>query len=113
MWANIFSCVLLTCGIWVVALNWACAAASHRLQRPLIRRDVCAVPVVAQIFVCAAATVSSYTASPLLPGWLFWLVAFADLALLQILCWPIVSLRREYASRSSDHARNASSTLVK
>ncbi len=113
MWANFFSCVLLALALWVVALNWACTAASYRLQQSRMQWGACVVPVVAQIFVGAAAVVASHAAAPLLPGWLFWLVAFADVALLQILYVPVFLLREELARKSRYSAEKLRSTPAK
>jgi len=113
MWANFFSCVLLALGLWVVALNWACTVASYRLQQSRMQWGACVVPVVAQIFVGVAAIFTSHSAAPLLPGWLFWFVAFADVALLQILYVPVFLLRKELVRKSHHPAGKLRSTVVK
>lgn len=113
MWANFFSCVLLAFGLWVVALNWACTVASYRLQQSRMQWGACVVPLVAQIFVGAAAIVASHNALPLLPGWLFWLVAFADVALLQILYVPVFLLRKELVRKTHYAAEKLRSTPAK
>lgn len=113
MWANFFSCVLLAFGLWVVALNWACTVASYRLQQARMQWGACVVPVVAQIFVGAAAIIASHAAAPLLPGWSFWVVAFADVALLQILYVPVFLLREELVRKSDYATGKLRSTSVK
>jgi hypothetical protein len=113
MWASFFSCVLLGFGLWVVALNWACTVASYRLQQSRMQWGACVVPVVAQVLVGTAALVSSLSASPLLPGWLFWLVAMTDVALLQILYLPVLLMRREFVRKSNFAAVKLRSTAAK
>jgi hypothetical protein len=83
MWANVFSCLFLTLGAWIVAVNWACTAANYMLPQSA-KRDVCAVPFAAQVFVAVAALISSCAASPLLSAWIFWVVALTDVSLLQL-----------------------------
>jgi hypothetical protein len=105
--------MLLTFGIWIVVLNWACAIASYRLQQSRMQRGVCVVPAVAQVLVAAAALVSSLGSSPLLPGWFFWLVALTDVALLQILYLPVLLVRRESVRKSTFAAGKLRSTAAK
>jgi len=92
MWANMFSIVFLTCGVWVVVANWACTVASY-LQPQRIQRDACVVPFAAQVFAAVAAIFSAYAASPLLSASMFWVVALADVALLQVFRVPACLLK--------------------
>jgi hypothetical protein len=93
--ANIVSVVLLVLAGYVVLLNWAGVIASYRFWRGGVKRHVSTIFAVVQLLVVAAASASAFATSAWLPHWLFWLVALADAALLQLLFFPILLLRRK------------------
>ncbi|MEO5627084.1 MAG: hypothetical protein ABIQ70_13840, partial [Dokdonella sp.] len=92
--ANLLSVIFLTLAVYVVVLNWACVIASYRFWRGGVKRHVSPMFALAQILVLAAAIASKQAPVAWLAHWSFWLVAFADAALLQMLCFPILLLRR-------------------
>jgi hypothetical protein len=92
------SLVFLALGTCSAALNWACVISSYRLRRQGSKQHVSTVPLVPQIFVFIAAVTLPSTAS-LLPGWLFWLIAFADPSLYSILYHPVFLLRRKFCAK--------------
>lgn len=95
MVANVLSVIFLALSACVVVLNWACVIASYRYWRGGIKRHVSTIFALAQILVLAAAIASAQAPIAWLPQWSFWLVAFADAALLQMLYFPILLLRRK------------------
>ncbi|MEO5558646.1 MAG: hypothetical protein ABIO49_02750 [Dokdonella sp.] len=95
MVANVLSAIFLALAAYIVVLNWACVIATYRFWRGGIKRHVSTIPVLAQILVCAAAIASAQANVAWLPHWSFWLVAFADAALLQLFYLPIFLLRRK------------------
>jgi len=97
MFFNTLCLVLLIIAAAVVFLNWGCVVVSLLYKRQGIKRHVSTVPLVAQVFVILAATVQTGASSPWLPGWAFWVVACADVALWSILCLPLFLLRRRFS----------------
>lgn len=95
----IASLIFLALSACVVVLNWACVVASFRFHRKGIERHVSTVPLLAQIFALVAAAFSLRATSAHIPGWLFWLVALSDAALLQILYVPVFLLRRKFRAQ--------------
>jgi hypothetical protein len=96
MLANILAVVVLAFGACVDVLNCGCVIANIRFKRQGIKRHVSTQPLLAQIFAYIGALLSSRTLTPLLPGWIFWLVALSDVALLSILYYPIFLIRRKF-----------------
>jgi len=96
----IVSCTVLALGAAVVVLNWGCVIASFLLYRQGIKRHASTVPLLPQIFVLISGVISSHLASPLLPGWAFGVVAFADPALFQILYYPVFLLRKKLGAHT-------------
>jgi hypothetical protein len=97
---TIVSSVILIFAACTVVLNWACVIASYHFRRQGIKRHVSTVPLLAQLLVVVAAIISSRVTPALIPGWLFGLVAFTDVALLQILYHPVFLLRRKLRART-------------
>lgn len=95
MVANVLSIIFLALAACVVVLNWACVIASYRFWRGGVKRHVSTIFALAQILVVAAAIASMQATVAWLPHWSFWFVAFADAALLQMLYFPILLLRRK------------------
>lgn len=91
---NIVSVIFLVLAGYVVLLNWACVIASYRYWRGGVKRHVSTIFAVVQLLVAGAAIASRFATNAWLPHWLFWFVAFADAALLQLFVFPILLLRR-------------------
>ena len=96
----IVSCIVLALGACVVVLNWACVIANIRLRRQGAKRHVSTISFVPQLLVLISAIVSSRLVSPPIPGWVFWLVAFADPALFSILYYPVFLLRKKLGAQT-------------
>ena len=96
---NVGSSIVLALAAFMVVFNWRCVVASYRFRRQGIDRHVSTVPAVAQVLVLVAAFISSSSPSPLVPGWVFCLVALSDVALLQVLYLPVFLLRRKFRAQ--------------
>jgi hypothetical protein len=95
----ILATLLLLAAVCVVLLNWGCVIASLRWRRRGIDRRVSAVPFFAQILALAGAIAAYNAQASLLPSWLFWAVALADVPVVALSYYPIFRLRRRLAGR--------------
>jgi hypothetical protein len=90
----ILASILLIAGACVDLINLGCVVASYRLRHRGIDRHVSPIPLVAPLLVLVAAIAAYAASARVLPPWLFWLVALADISLLSLLHYPIFLLRK-------------------
>jgi len=81
---SIASVILALLGAYIVAMNAGCVFVSLRNQRRGIDRHHSTVPLVAQILLGSAGSISSF-----IPHWLLWSVALADISLWSLLYFVV------------------------
>ena len=84
----------LLAAVYVVALNWLAVINWLRSRRTDSPRRSSLVPVLAQVMALASSLALSQSQIVEFPLWLFWAVALADPALLQLLYLPVFLLTK-------------------